>query len=65
VQIGLEKKEPNDFFSGQMFYEKRNVLHTLARNPSKEKPTRILLIFIIKNGRVRYSAEYPEKKPRQ
>jgi quercetin dioxygenase-like cupin family protein len=62
VLIGLEKKEPNSFLTGQMFYEKRNVLHTLARNPNKEKPARVLLIFIIKDGRVRYTREYPEKK---
>jgi quercetin dioxygenase-like cupin family protein len=62
VQIGLEKKEPNSFLSGQMFYEKRNVLHSLARNPNKEKVTKVLLIFLIKNGRVAYTPEYPEKK---
>jgi quercetin dioxygenase-like cupin family protein len=63
VQIGLEKKEPNTFLSGQMFYERRNVLHTLARNPNKEKTTKILLVFIVKDGRVRYTSEYPVKKP--
>jgi quercetin dioxygenase-like cupin family protein len=62
VQICIEKNEPNSFLSGQMFYERRNILHTLARNPNKEKATRILLIFILKNGRVRYTPEYPEKK---
>jgi len=61
VQIGLEKKEPKTFLSGQMFYEKRNVLHSLAKNPSKEKGAKVLLIFIIKNGRVAYTPEYPEK----
>ena len=62
VQIGLEKKEPAIFLNGQMFYEKRNVLHTLAGNTSKEKTARVLLIFIIKNGRAGYTAAYPEKK---
>jgi quercetin dioxygenase-like cupin family protein len=62
VQIGLEKKEPTTFTTGQMFYEKRNILHSLAGNPNKEKATRILLIFIIKNGRAGYTAEYPVKK---
>jgi quercetin dioxygenase-like cupin family protein len=60
VQIGLEKKEPHNFSSGQMFYEKRNVLHSLARNPSKEKAAKVLLIFVIKEGRTRYTAEYPK-----
>ena len=62
VEIGLEKKEPNKFATGQMFYEKRNILHSLARNPSKEKHARVLLIFLIKEGRIRYTAEYPAKK---
>lgn len=62
IQIALVTKEPTTFSTGQMFYEKRNILHTLARNPSKEKGARVLLIFIIKNGRVGYTAEYPEKK---
>ena len=62
IQIALITKDPTTFSTGQMFYEKRNILHTLARNPSKEKAARVLLIFIIKNGRVGYKAEYPEKK---
>jgi len=65
VQIGLEKKEPVIFSNGQMFYEKRNVLHTLAGNTSKEKAARVLLIFIIKNGRAGYTAAYPEKESSQ
>ncbi|AYB35103.1 cupin domain-containing protein [Chryseolinea soli] len=62
IQIALVTKEPNTFSTGQMFYEKRNILHTLARNPSQEKTTRVLLIFIIKNGRTGYTAEYAGKK---
>jgi quercetin dioxygenase-like cupin family protein len=61
VQIALITKEPNTFSAGQMFYEKRNVLHTLTRNVSKDKAARIMLIFIIKNGRAGYTAEYPDK----
>lgn len=62
VEIGLEKKEPKKFSTGQMFYEPRNVLHSLARNASKDKQAKVLLLFIIKEGRVRYTAEYPAKK---
>ncbi|HEY5748050.1 MAG TPA: cupin domain-containing protein [Chryseolinea sp.] len=62
VQIALVTKVPNTFSTGQMFYEKRNILHTLAKNPSQEKAARVLLIFIIKNGRVGYTPAYPEKK---
>jgi quercetin dioxygenase-like cupin family protein len=61
VQIGLEKKAPSTFLAGQMFYERRNILHSLARNPSSDKSTKVLLIFLIKNGRVRYTPEYPKK----
>lgn len=61
IQIALVTKEPITFSTGQMFYEKRNILHTLAKNPNQEKTARILLIFIIKNGRVGYTPAYPEK----
>jgi quercetin dioxygenase-like cupin family protein len=62
VQIALVTKVPNTFSTGQMFYEKRNILHTLARNPNHDKGARVLLIFIIKNGRTGYTPEYPSKK---
>ena len=58
LQIALIAKELKTFSAGQMFYEKRNILHTVTRNPSRETPTRILLIFIIKNGRKGYTREY-------
>lgn len=61
IQIALVTKKPNTFSTGQMFYEKRNILHTLAQNPSQSKAARVLLIFIIKNGRAGYTAAYPEK----
>src|SRR5687767_9709119 len=32
VLIGLDKKEPVVFTAGKMFYEKRNVLHSLTKN---------------------------------
>lgn len=58
VEIGLEKKTPVKFSAGQMFYEPRNILHSLARNASKDKPAKVVLMFIIKEGRMRYKAEY-------
>jgi quercetin dioxygenase-like cupin family protein len=64
VEIGLEKKEPKKFSTGQMFYEPRNILHSLARNASKDKQAKVLLMFVIKDGRVRYTAEYP-KNPKK
>jgi quercetin dioxygenase-like cupin family protein len=34
VQIALVTKELKEFSAGQMFYEKRNILHTVTRNVS-------------------------------
>lgn len=61
VEIGLERKKPTIFKAGQMFHEKRNVIHSLLRNPDKNTPAKVLLIFIIKEGRQPYKKLYPEK----
>jgi quercetin dioxygenase-like cupin family protein len=61
VQIALVTKDPQTYATGEMFYEKRNILHTLTRNPSQDQPAKILLVFIIKNGRAGYTPEYPEQ----
>jgi quercetin dioxygenase-like cupin family protein len=61
VQVGLEHKEPTTFKAGQMFYEKRNVIHSLLKNPDKNITAKVLLIFIIKEGRQGYTRLYPEK----
>jgi quercetin dioxygenase-like cupin family protein len=58
VQVALVTKEPKTFSAGQMFYEKRNILHTITRNPSSQTPARVLLIFIIKDGRNGYTPAY-------
>lgn len=58
IEIALGKTNPQVFKAGQMFYEPRNILHTLTKNSSKEKPAKVLLIFIIKNGRNGYTPEY-------
>jgi quercetin dioxygenase-like cupin family protein len=58
VQIGLVSKTVTAFQAGDMFYEKRNVLHTITRNPNTDAPTKILLLFIIKNGRAGYTRAY-------
>jgi quercetin dioxygenase-like cupin family protein len=62
VQIALTTKEVREFSTGQMFYEKRNILHTITKNSSQSAAAKVLLIFIIKNGRAGYTAEYPAKK---
>jgi mannose-6-phosphate isomerase-like protein (cupin superfamily) len=59
VEIQLGGRSVTRFSAGQMFYEPRNVLHQLLRNPSDAHPARVLLIFVIKDGRQSYKREYP------
>ena len=61
VEVGLDYKEPIIFKAGQMFHEKRNVIHSLLRNPDKNAHAKVLLIFIIKEGRQGYTKVHPEK----
>lgn len=61
VEIGLEHKPPALFKTGQMFYEKRNIIHSYLRNPDANTTTRILLITVIKDGRSGYTPLYPKK----
>ena len=61
VEVGLDYKEPIIFKAGQMFHEKRNVVHSLLRNPDKNTQAKVLLIFIIKDGRKGYTRVHPEK----
>ena len=61
VEVGLDNKEPNTFKAGQMFYEKRNVIHSLLRNPDNSTPAKVLLIYIIKEGRQGYTRLFPQK----
>jgi len=61
VEVGLNRKEPTVFKAGQMFHETRNVIHSLLRNPDKSSPAKVLLIFIIKEGRQGYTKLYPDK----
>jgi quercetin dioxygenase-like cupin family protein len=61
VEVGLDHKDPNIFKAGEMFYEKRNVIHSLLRNPDKNVAAKVLLIYVIKEGRQGYKRLYPEK----
>ena len=61
VEIGLDYKEPIVLKTGEMFHEKRNVIHSLLRNPDKNTPAKVLLIFIIKEGRQGYTKVHPER----
>jgi quercetin dioxygenase-like cupin family protein len=58
VEIALDHKTPVAYKSGEMFYERRNIMHTLTRNSSQKTPAKVLLIFIIKNGREGYTPAY-------
>jgi mannose-6-phosphate isomerase-like protein (cupin superfamily) len=60
VLIGLDKNAPVEFAQGQMFYEKRNILHSLTKNLNADRPAKVLLLFIIKNGRNSYRRESSE-----
>src|SRR5688572_2765793 len=61
VEIALVTKTPKTYKAGEMFYEKRNILHTLTKNGSASQPARVLLMFLIKNGRPGYTAEFVNK----
>jgi len=61
IEVGLSYKKPTTFKAGQMFREKRNVVHSLLRNPDNVTPAKVLLIFIIKEGRQGYTKVHPEK----
>ena len=61
VEIALVTKTTKTYKAGEMFYEKRNILHTVTKNGSATQPARVLLMFLIKNGRPGYTAEYANK----
>jgi quercetin dioxygenase-like cupin family protein len=61
VEIALVTKTPKTYKAGEMFYEKRNILHTLTKNGSATQPARVLLMFLIKNGRPGYTREFADK----
>lgn len=62
LEVGLNKETPKTYSAGQMFHEKRNVLHSFTRNPDTTNPTKVLLVFVIKDGRNGYTREYAPKK---
>ncbi len=44
--------------AGQVFHEKRNVTHSLTRNPDPKIPLKLEIIFIAKEGRPTYTRLY-------
>ncbi len=49
--------EKTTYSAGQMFYEPRGALHGHFENPSTDRPARVLIMFLIKDGRPGYARE--------
>ncbi len=45
--------------AGQVFHEKRNVTHSLTRNPDPKIPLKLEIIYVTKEGRPTYTRLYP------
>lgn len=61
AQIGQEFKEPVTLKTGEVFHEKRNVIHSVTINPDQQNPMKLLVLFIRKDGRSGYTPLYPKK----
>lgn len=59
--LGQEFKKPDTVRTGEVFHEKRNVIHSVSINPSKDKPMKAFVVFIRKDGRSPYTPLYPKK----
>ena len=59
--LGQEFKEPVTLNTGDVFHEKRNVIHSVTINPDPNNPMKALVIFIRKDGRSGYTPLYPKK----
>jgi mannose-6-phosphate isomerase-like protein (cupin superfamily) len=62
VEVQLEKQPIVAYQAGQMFYEPIGLLHRVLRNPHPSQPAKVLLLFIIREGRQAYRREYPAAK---
>lgn len=60
--IGQEFKKPDTVKTGQIFHEKRNVIHSVSINPSQDRPMKALVVFIRKDGRAGYTPLYPKNQ---
>ncbi len=61
LQIGQEFKDPFTVRTGEIFHEKRNVIHSVSINPDQHNPMKALVVFIRKDGRSGYTPLYPKK----
>ena len=50
IEVELDGRK-TIYSAGSMFHEPRNVLHSLLRNTSANKPASLLAVFVIKTGR--------------
>ena len=50
IEVELDGRKTT-YSAGSMFHEPRNVLHSLLRNTSADKPASLLAVFVIKTGR--------------
>lgn len=57
VKIELEGRGAEVYHAGQMFHEPRNILHKKLENTDKQKDAKVLLLYIIKDGRKTYAEE--------
>ncbi|HEY6404020.1 MAG TPA: cupin domain-containing protein [Blastocatellia bacterium] len=57
VEIQLAGRPQATYRQGQMFYEPRNIVHSMLRNQSREQAAKVLLLFITRKGRSLYTPE--------
>jgi quercetin dioxygenase-like cupin family protein len=55
----VNRGPPTTYAAGQMFYEPRGALHGHFENPSRTSRARVLILFLIKDGRPGYTRERP------
>lgn len=59
--MGQEFRQPDTVQTGEIFHERRNVIHSVYGNPSKDKRVKVLVTAIRKDGRSFYTRLYPKK----
>lgn len=60
--MGQEFKKPDTVRAGEIFHERRNVIHSISTNPSKDKPMKAFVVSIRKDGRAFDTPLYPKNK---
>ncbi len=58
--MGQEFKKPDTVRTGEIFHERRNVIHSVYGNPSKDQRVKVLVTVIRKDGRAFYTPLYPK-----